>query len=475
MPLCALLITQPELCFYIRYSVGAGGMASVLPLELLAHVFSFLNVENNRFHAAATTDINRAAADQKRFAQLQLVCRKFRAVFQTHPGIMSAVVLHHGFADSLWSSCFKWTKGRTGSIDTFIADCTQPSLDTALAGLGGQQAALETAVCLRCGSNSIDLLSIFSTLRSCTLSADHPFKLINLSPLGVLTALGSLELYMGRFSSMMPPPNLLTLSIHHSICDFDPVGVSLKGLQQLTVGGSQLSLLPSGIAACAGLQHLDCWLCTVWSNEADHTLYAGEEASGEFQVPAVISTLTCLTYLAMVHSGPLNGPVDGPIDLSNIYLLQSLRHLCLRSQDSPSSVTVSDGLTALRHLETLELHVSNKVSTGFGDMHADPDVELKLDVDWAALANLKHITIEADVFRCTANILTLLNITILEAVHFIGSQPGDASSSKSFAALAYALARCRPDVCLMLDTSDMASHIPVSAEGQFDLQDFPGA
>ena len=254
-----------------------------------------------------------------------------------------------------------------------------------------------------------------------------------------------------------------------------PVGLSLKGLQQLTVEGSQLSLVPSGIAACADLQHLDCWLCTVCSDEAEHTLHAGEEASGDFQVPAVMSTLTCLTYLAMAQNGPWNGPIHGPIDLSNIYLLKSLRHLCLRSQDRRSSVTISDGLTALRHLETLELHVSNKVSTGFGDMHADPDVELKLDVDWAALAHLKHITIEADVFRCTAKILMLLNITSLETVHFIGSQPGDASSSKSFAAPAYALARCRPDVCLMLDSNDMASHIPVTAEGQFELHVLPWA
>ena len=216
MPLSPFLTAQSELCFYIRYCIGAGGMASRLPLELWATIFSFLKVEGNRFHAATSSDIRRAAADLKRFAQLQLVCRKFSAVFQTHPDIMSAVVLHLGFADSLWSNFFEWTKGRTGSIDTFIADCTQPSLDTALAGLGDQQAALETAVCLRCGSNSFDLLSVFSTLKSCTLSADHPFEFIDLSPLGVLTALGSLELYFGRFTSMMLPPNLLTLSIHDS-------------------------------------------------------------------------------------------------------------------------------------------------------------------------------------------------------------------------------------------------------------------
>lgn len=164
-------------------------------------------------------------------------------------------------------------------------------------------------------------------------------------------------------------------------------------------------------------------------------------------------------------------------DLSNIYLLKSLQHFCFIS--SSSSVTVSLGLTALSQLETLELHVANNVAAaGFDDVRhdgADPYAELKLDVEWAALVSLKQITIEAGVFRCRSNFLKLLSITSLQTVQFIGSQPGDASSSTSFAALVYALARFRPDVCLTLDDFDLPRHLPANATGQNDLRDFPWA
>ena len=204
---------------------------------------------------------------------------------------MSAVVLQNGFADSLWS--LEWTKGRTVSLHTFIAGCTTPRLDIALAGLGGQQVALETAVCQQCSSRSIHLLSIFFTLMSCTPSAAKANICINLSPLGVLPALCYLRLNKGQFSSTMMPPNLLTLAIYDSTSEVNPVGLSVKRLQKLTVGGSRLALVPSGIAACADLQDLGCWSGTVYSNKAEDCLYAGYEC--HFRMPAVNLALTCLT------------------------------------------------------------------------------------------------------------------------------------------------------------------------------------
>ena len=435
-------------------SVGAGSMASLLPVELWANVFSFLGVKVDEDAEATIAYVEFAAGHLKWFAQLQLVCRKFRAVLQTHPGIMSTVVLPYEFKDSLWSNLFEWTKGRTSSIHTFVADCTQPRLDIALAGLGSQQAELETAVCRECGSSSIHMLSMFSTLKSCTLSGATAE--VDLSPLGTLSALCCLELYEGHFSSTMLPPNLLTLSVTHSRCVVDPAGLSMKNLQHLLMEGSRLSLLPSGIAACAGLQRLSCCSSAVRSSEAEHWLYTRKDR--DFCVPAVISALTCLTYLSMVH----DGPSDGPIDLSNIYLLKSLQHL--RFQSTSSSVAVGHGLTALKRLEKLRLQVSNKAASGFDDVHdsAHPYIELKLDVGWAALAHLKHITIEGDVFRCRPNILELLHKTNLETVHFTHSRPGDTFSSTTFATLVYAMARCRPNVCLMLDTAELPRMVETS-------------
>ena len=91
------------------------------------------------------------------------------------------------------------------------------------------------------------------------------------------------------------------------------------------------------------------------------------------------------------------------------------------------------------------------------DDGADPDLELKLDVDWAALTNLQDITIRADVFRCRTNLMKLAEINSLRTVGFICSKPGDTSSSTCFASLAYTLAKCRPHVCLRLDGMDMSN------------------
>ena len=312
---------------------------------------------------------------------------------------------------------------------------------------------------------------MFSILKSCTLSAADTNIHIDLSPLGVLPALCNLELIEGQFSSKMLPPNLLTLIIYDSTCKFHPVDLSLKDhafpSERFATADhwreQAVLVLPAGIAACAGLQHLNCWSSTVCSNEAEHCLHAGPDRP--FCMPAVVSALSCLTFLAIIH----DGPSDGPIALSNMFMLKSLKYL--RFISSSSSVTVGHGLTVLQHLEALRLVVKNEKAAGFGDVDdgADPYTELKLDVDWAALANLKHITIEADVFRCSANLLKLLNITTLRTVKFKGGHPGDASSSTSFAALADELARCL-SVSLTLDTLKLPNHFAMDSESDSDSE-----
>lgn len=424
-------------------------MASLLPLELWAKVFSLLDVkcDGSIKLSAHSLDIN--SANQRSFAVLQLVCRKFRAVFQKHTGITSAVVLGVNFTDSLWSSFFAWTRGRTAFIDTFIADGSRSQLhmDIALAGLGGQQVALQTAVLRQCSNSSIHLLSSFSTLKICALS----FSNANLAPLEMLPALCSLELYQGNYYCMRLPPTLLTLSIHKSRCHVYAVDSCLERLQQLTVSVSDLVVIPTGIAACTGLQSLHCLSSTICSEEAECNLRTGEDFC--FCMPAVLSGLTCLTELVMTQ----NGPSQGPLDFSNIYALTSLQSFDFHS--SSSSVSVSHDLTALKHLESLRLKVSNRTGSGFDDDDgADSYLKLKLDVDWAALTNLQDITIEADNFRCRTNLVKLSEIKGLRTVEFTGSKPGDSSSSTCFASLAYTLAKCRPDVHMKLDGLDM-SHL----------------
>ena len=427
---------------------GSAG-CMLLPLELWVNVFSLLNVNSGGDLKSLAHRPDIIGADQRSFLQLQLVCRKFRAVFKTHPGIASAVVLDQELADSDWSSFFAWTRGRTASIDTLITNCSRSQLNIALAGLGGQQVALKTAVLRQCSVCSIHLLSSFSTLKSCALSS---VSNVNLSPLEMLPALCCLELYSGSFHCTKLPPSLLTLSIDDSSCHIFAVGSCLEKLQQLTVSASQLCLVPTGIAACTALQSLHCLSSVIRSDEAECRLVTGQDFA--FHLPAVLSSLTCLTKVVMIH----NGSSQGALDLTNIYALRSLRSLDLLS--STSSVSVNHGLTALMHLAMFRLNVSNKErASEFDDVDdgADPDLELKLDVDWAALTNLQDITIRADVFRCRTNLMKLAEINSLRTVGFICSKPGDTSSSTCFASLAYTLAKCRPHVCLRLDGMDMSN------------------
>ena len=202
---------------------GSAG-CMLLPLELWVNVFSLLNVNSGGDLKSLAHRPDIIGADQRSFLQLQLVCRKFRAVFKTHPGIASAVVLDQELADSDWSSFFAWTRGRTASIDTLITNCSRSQLNIALAGLGGQQVALKTAVLRQCSVCSIHLLSSFSTLKSCALSS---VSNVNLSPLEMLPALCCLELYSGSFHCTKLPPSLLTLSIDDSSCHIFAVGSCL--------------------------------------------------------------------------------------------------------------------------------------------------------------------------------------------------------------------------------------------------------
>lgn len=406
-------------------------MASRLPLELWATVFLFLN-KHPDWRICPQNEVNRVSAEYKELVKLQVVCRRFKAVIQAHHHLVPSLVLPERVTDNLLPSLLEWTQQRTASIKTFVAGRTTSQVDIALAGLGGQKAALEKAACLKCSTSTVHLLSRFSGLTHLVLAFSPP----DLTCLEVLPALSCLELHGGRFFSDKLPPGLRRLFVYHTRCRLASATCCMAQLQQLKVSRSTLVLAPTGIAACMSLQCLHCLWSSILSDDADCNVLTGR--GNMFHIPVTFSVLTCLTELVMRH----NGEPAGPLELTNVYGLESLK--CLELWSSTADVTIGNGLTSLRHLARLKLTVSHMLTAT-----DDSDLRLRLDFNWAALDSLQHLSIQCDEFYCS-HILDVLAIKGLQTVEITNTKPGDTSTSRSFALLVYDLAKSRPDVCVKL-------------------------
>ena len=405
-------------------------MASRLPIELWAKVFSLLHQSSDpRDYSGG--EINRVSREHRELVRLQVVCQRFKAVIQTHHHLVPTLVLPKGLTDNMLPSLVEWTQHRTASIKSFVAGCTASQQDIVLAGLAGQEAALEKAVCLKCSTSTIHLLSRCSALTHLVLA----FYPNDLTFLEFLPALSCLELHGGDFFSNKVPPRLLRMVLHQTKCRLASSTYCTAQLQQLKLSNSTLVLGPRGIAACTGLQSLRCVQSSILSDVAGFSVRTGPD--NMFRIPDAVSVLTCLTELVLRH----NGRSDGPLLLTNIYGLNSLKFLELCS--CTADVTLGNGLTGLRHLARLKLTVCHTVDSV-------PDLRLRLDFNWAALDSLQQLSIQCDELYCLQSMLNILAIKVLQIVEITNTKPGDASTARSFALLVYELAKCRPDVCLKL-------------------------
>ena len=233
------------------------------PAEVWANIFAQVGASTGRNIHLGVADP--AYEKQKWFFHLQIVCRKFRSVFKAESGLTSALVLRKEFKEASIPSLLKCGRQNSRSIKGIITECGSPHLEVALAGIGGHQAALQSASCRQCTTSSIHLLSTLTALKRCSLSSN--IKDMDISSLEPLPALHDLDLSYGSFTSRQLPAGPQSLRLCEADLYAGPACKDIKNLRKLTLAGGELSLMPEGLAACCQVQDLQCSPGSVLSAE----------------------------------------------------------------------------------------------------------------------------------------------------------------------------------------------------------------
>lgn len=76
-------------------------------------------------------DFNRKER-QAEVHQLKLVCKQFRDVYASHPGLVERLYVSFSFSVSSLPSLLAWVQQNKGSVRCFLSDCGSPLVDAVL-------------------------------------------------------------------------------------------------------------------------------------------------------------------------------------------------------------------------------------------------------------------------------------------------------------------------------------------------------
>lgn len=282
------------------------------------------------------------------FFQVQLVCKKFRHVFAQQPHFYRYLLLPACLEVEHLSSVANWIQCHGASVETTIAGCSSPWLVVALAALQHQQAPLTHAAVLKGTTTAaVEILSMFSGLTKCTLSASRT-EIVSLRAMEALPNLTLLHLSDGNYSRLDAAQHLTHISLLDASattlhdCHF------VTSLLELNLRRSDIIGFHSrGLAACLSLQALDRFSSSVQT--ADPSLCIHAQAHDlEDVMFASISNLSKLTQLSL---GICNE--DAIVDLAWLGQLRFLRSL--RFNFNVQQVKLPPSLAELDRLARLSM------------------------------------------------------------------------------------------------------------------------
>ena len=386
---------------------------------------------------------NDAAKTQANLHGLRLVCKEFDDMFKRNPDVTRLLYLPRSLSSQSLGSVFKWLRINTRSIRGLRADCRKTYFQEVLSEL--QSIALVTTVSIdECDATKALLLSRLTGMEHCMLFSKSTGRL-DLKPLQSLTSLKRLSLDFGNFIVDQLPPNLTDLTLTDSACltARQPCSCvsSLKTLEMSD--DAVLDLHPQGVSACFVLTELDCSDCTILAQDPQKVLDLA--LCNNLSVPVGFSSLRQLVNLSL----SIQSNSEDILDLSFLKGLTALQSLSVFTREV--SVSATAGLTNLSRLTYLNLCVWEPSVLGEGEGPANPDLILKLDIDWCKLQLLQTCCISATFLACDKRILQMIDICKLKTLNFSELNTVDRETCTLYGRLLCSLVKQRPNIELTLD------------------------
>ena len=415
--------------------------AFLLSNDLWARVFSLV-AEGVRADLLALTfrEPEETTTDlYDHFHGVQLVCRRFRAIFQTNPHLSANILLKTTFSSEALMSLFDHLQQHSSTV-TVLAD-PYGSLHTeavlaACSVLPNKPLASLKAVVLRgCTGSAASMLALCSNLTTCCLGK---CGILDLQPLQILVSLSDLRLQsVTRAVGVGNLAFLTRLDLTWASIGCGGHAHFVDGLQMLSIIHSSVEgFHDRGVSACLGLRHLVLTECYVCAATERHTINMHDEFGPVHTLPASLSDLTRLTSLSVF------GTVDAAIVFPWLFKLTNLvcLHLTFYSQATQHSLT--DGLGSLHALEHLTFLLS-----------APENAVLALNLSWHLMPLLQTIKVVAQTTRTRfcENMLGIVRLGKLTSVD-LDLKPDTEGSSLWFGMLVYNMAANRPQVPFRLST-----------------------
>ena len=189
---------------------------------------------------------------QARVHQRKLVCKQFRDVFASHPGLVQRLYLWSDFSVTALPGLLAWLQKSKSSISMFQSVCRSPLVDIVMAAFLSEP-SIKFVDTLRVNACTISIVGTFTSLEKCSLRHTQA-EYVGLAPLGALQSLKYLIL-SGNFKEIHHLAGLTRLQF----TDARVLGVQelAPTLQHLEIHDSTLlGIHAQGLSACTALTML---------------------------------------------------------------------------------------------------------------------------------------------------------------------------------------------------------------------------
>ena len=182
--------------------------APTLTPELWAKVFSHTE-ELPEFNCCNS----RPQENQARLHQLKLVCKQFRDVFASHPGLVQRLFLWPDFSVAALPGLLAWLQKSKSSISMFHSACRGPLEDVVMAAFLSEP-SIKWVDAWGVSACTISIVGTFKSLEKCSLR-NKQAEILGLAPLGALQSLSHLIL-SGNFKEIQHLAGLTRLQFSHA-------------------------------------------------------------------------------------------------------------------------------------------------------------------------------------------------------------------------------------------------------------------
>lgn len=404
--------------------------AITLTPELWAEVFPHLE---ERSSTATVYDDLEQKQRQKEVHQLKLVCKQFRQIHASHPGLVHKVHLYSDFFVRSLPSLLVWLQHNKSSVQILQSACGSPVLDAVLAGLVSPESDVRVVNLDGVSTCSTALIATFPALQKCSLQHNQNGPL-DLEPLGALSRLDYLVL-QGRFRGVHNLAGLTRLDCIQaevfSVHDFKCIAT----LQHLELEGSSFAWVHT-ISACTALTKLK-FSDTELTNSIDQMLWDSDLSVIPFRTD----------LLTQLHTLYLSTGSNASQPASLGWISKLVNHQDL-------SVSFGSCLSQVVHHASLLPMLTSLHILGL-DAHLAAPYVLDIGIAWHRLQMLQHLSICFCSLKLDRSVAGLLELPLLRQVSFGGSTVHDSNEADCFTALIYGLARVCPHVKVVVDSGDV--------------------